>query len=197
MESTEIQALINDAIAAAKTDILAEVTRANQGLAASLTKEVKKVLDKVPAETAPAQEEQPQEKLSLKALQQQIADLTNQLQEKDKKAFIASRDAALSQAIAAVKSTAPTALQKLFLTEFGESIKQEGNQWFVTAQDGSVKDLNTSIKDYLASPEGQIFVPASEVQGSGSKETTPTPATQKSELSLDDMYNQLYQNFNS
>ncbi|HEY9699095.1 MAG TPA: hypothetical protein V6D10_17675 [Trichocoleus sp.] len=192
MDEQNIQTLFEQL----KTDILAEVDRKNQGVASSLSKEFKKSISDLqkPAEPAPETEEVKQEKLSMKALQQEIQQLRQELGDKDKKAFLADKNAAVSKAIASAKALNPLALQKLFTLQVGEFLKREGEQWFVESGD-NVKSLDQVLADYLASEEGQLFVPPSGVNGSSSQETKATPAPANHKPTSVEAVNAAFANF--
>ncbi|MBD2060501.1 hypothetical protein H6F88_31665 [Oculatella sp. FACHB-28] len=182
MTEDQVLALISTALAAAKSEIMSEVTRSNQGLAASLSKEIKKLHTPQPAvEEDEATNSSGEGKLTLKALQQQIADLTTQLEAKDKKAFEAEKTSAIASLIAASGTQQKSTLQKLFALQYGDSIKKEGDSWFFE-KDGTAQTLDAVFKSYLESEEGSIFLPPSTVDGSGSKETKAVvpPTTQAS-----------------
>lgn len=187
MNEEQVMVLITSALAAAKTEIMSDVTKANQGLAANISKEIKRLATSQSSKEETEGSESSEGKLTLKALQQQIADLTNQLQEKDKQAFEADKTSAIASVIAASGTQNKSTLQKLFALQYGAALKKEGNSWFVE-QEGTVKPLNAVFKSYLESEEGSIFLPASSVDGSGSKETktTTTPTTTTPSNSLGD-----------
>lgn len=172
---------ITEVMDGAKQSILADVHRANQGLAASLTKEIKKATE--PDEPAgEAEAEQPKEgKLTLKALQQEISGLRQQLADKEQAAFEADSSRALTQAIASAKATNPTALYKILRAEYSGRLKSEGDAWFLTDGD-EVKPLGDAIKAYLATEEGKYFVPSSGVNGSDSQETAPATVPNSGEI---------------
>lgn len=180
MTNEEIQALVNNSIAEALSSFREEVTAANKGLASSLTKELRKTVQSL---TPAAQEESlddnqnTSQKLSLKALENQLSELKNQLAEKDRETSMAKRSNAISQLIANSKALNPTALQKLFTLEYGDNIKEEGGAWFVDKGD-TVLPLNEALDNYLNSPEGKFYLPPSNINGAGSEEVKSiTPNT--------------------
>lgn len=187
MTPEEIQALIEAAINNAKAELTESFTKANQGLAASLSKEVKKLSQPV----APVEQEQETEsKLTLKALQAEINQLKAEKQAEAQKAFVSQRDAALLDVISSTKATAPQALKKLFLANYQDNIKQENGQWFLEQDDSSLP-LSKALSNYLASDEGAHFLPASGVQGSSSSETKTHPSTPKQPQTLDSVLGNL------
>ncbi|MBN3927113.1 hypothetical protein [Nostoc sp. NMS4] len=172
MTEQEIQALIDASLNSFKTEISTEFTKANQGLAASVTKEIKKLQTAQPTVVEPT--EAIQDKLTLKALEQQLTDLKTQLANKDLEAIAAKRSSAVSQVIANSKSLSPAILQKVFLLDYADKIKQEGDKWYVTEGD-TVSTLEDALNSYLSSEDGKAFVPASGVRGSDAQETKVTP----------------------
>ncbi|MEA5625308.1 hypothetical protein [Nostoc sp. UHCC 0251] len=179
MTEQEIQALIDASLNSFKTEISTEFTKANQGLAASVTKEIKKL--QVPQPTTTESTESIQEKLTLKALEQQLTDLKTQLANKDLETISAKRSSAVSQVIANSKALSPATLQKVFLLDQADKIKEENGKWYV-AQGDSVSTLDDALNSYLSSEDGKAFVPASGVQGSSAQETKVTPVDPNQKL---------------
>ncbi|MEH2093989.1 hypothetical protein [Nostoc sp.] len=183
MTEQEIQALIDASLNSFKTEIKTEFTTANQGLASSLSKEIKKL--QTPQPTIVEHTETIQDKLTLKALEQQLTDLKTQLTNKDLETIAAKRSSAVSQVIANSKALSPSALQKLFLLDNADKIKQEGDKWYV-AQGDTVSTLEDALNSYLLSEDGKAFVPASGVQGSSAQETKVTPVDPNQKLKAAD-----------
>lgn len=176
MSPEEIKQIITESLTEIKTEILSEVDRKNAGLASSLTKEIKKIVPSAPTTSTESDVEEPKEKLSLKALQQQISDLQTQLSEKDKQAFAAKRSQAVSSAISKTNALSASTLHKLFMIEHQDLLKEEDGAWFIE-KGGSVTSLDEAVKAYLNTDEGKFFAPPSGVNGSSSQETKTTPAT--------------------
>ncbi|MFS0515138.1 hypothetical protein ACEYW6_10495 [Nostoc sp. UIC 10607] len=190
MTEPEIQALIDASLNSFKTEISTEFTKANQGLAASVTKEIKKL--QAPQPTVTESSETIQEKLTLKALEQQLTDLKTQLADKDKEAITAKRSSAVSQVIANSKALSPSTLQKVFLLDHADRIIEENGKWFVNQGD-SVSTLENALTSYLSSEDGKAFLPASGVQGSSAQETKVTPVDPNQKLKAEDA---LFESFN-
>nr|WP_322714548.1 hypothetical protein [Nostoc sp. ChiSLP03a]MDZ8215802.1 hypothetical protein [Nostoc sp. ChiSLP03a] len=183
MTEQEIQALIDASLNSFKTEISTEFTKANQGLAASVTKEIKKL--QAP-QSAPAEStESIQEKLTLKVLEQQLTDLKTQLANKDLEALNAKRSSAVSQAIANSKALSPATLQKVFLLDNSDKLKEENGKWYV-AQGDSVSTLEDALSSYLSTEDGKAFLPASGVRGSDAQETKVTPIDPNQKLKAED-----------
>lgn len=191
MTQEEVQALIDAALTGFKDEITSQVTQANKGLAASLSKEIKKSLAPQPQ---PSENETPEgsDKLTLKTLQQQLVDLQTQLANKDKEAFTAKKSQAIYQAIAESKALNPKALQKLINLEFGDYIKEENGNWFVVKDGDSVSPLKDALNSYLNSDEGKFYLLPSNVNGTGSTETKPAPVNPTQQISAADA---LFQEF--
>ncbi|WP_414579102.1 hypothetical protein [Anabaena sp. CCY 9402-a] len=189
MTPEEITALVNQQLESFRSEIKTEIVTANQGLASSLTKEIKKLSQ--PAQ--PAQEEDQKESLTLKSLKQQLSDMQTALEAKDKEASNALKRSAIAEAIGSLKALSPGILQKLMANEYGEYLKQDNGVWYVESPAVGVKPLNTVLSDFLKSEDGKLFMPASGVNGSGAEETknpNPPPAnqTKKSEDLLFEAY---------
>ncbi|MEA5603703.1 hypothetical protein [Nostoc sp. UHCC 0252] len=172
MTQEEIQALIDASLNSFKTEISSEFTKANQGLAASVTKEIKKLQSPQPAPVEST--ESISEKLTLKALEQQLTDLKTQLANKDLETLSAKRGSAVSQAIANSKALSPAVLQKVFLLDNSDKLKEENGKWYVTQGD-SVSTLEDALTSFLSTEDGKAFIPASGVRGSDAQETKVTP----------------------
>ncbi|NEU81489.1 hypothetical protein [Nostoc sp. UIC 10630] len=183
MTEQEIQALIDASLNSFKTEISSEFTKANQGLAASVTKEIKKL--QAPQPTANESVEPSTDKLTLRALEQQLTDLKTQLADKDKETITAKRSSAVSQVIANSKALSPATLQKVFLLDNAERIIEENGKWFVNQGD-TVSTLEEALTSYLSSEDGKAFVPASGVRGSDAQETKVTPVDPNQKLKAAD-----------
>lgn len=193
MDEAQVSALIQAALDSFKatftTEIGGVIDQKNAGLAANLTREIKKLTEKPADSVDPAQtqskEGEAEGKLTLKMLQQQLQELKSQSetlkQERDterQQALAARKTTALTQAIAGAKALNPNTLQKLLSLEFGDGLKEEGGAWLVQQGD-SVRSLNDAIAAYLATDEGKAFVAPSGTAGAGSgesKNTAPPPA---------------------
>jgi hypothetical protein len=170
MTTEEIQLLINQTITETVDKVRAElteqITKTNQGLASSLTKEMKKL-------ATPVDVEESSEKLTLKSLQSQVEQLNKQLVDKENQAFNARKSQAIVQAVSSTKNLNPSAVTKLFTLEYGDSIKEENNKWFVVSGESTLS-LEDALNSYLATDEGKGLVPPSNVNGSGAIETNTT-----------------------
>lgn len=201
MDEEQVKALIAAALGEFKSEVTGIVDQKNSGLAASITREIKKLIPEKSTEdpkpelpSTPSGEKgsEGEGKLTLKMVQQELQktqELAKQLQQErddEKAATSKARQAeALSSAIAQAKILNPNALRKLLTLEFGESIKQENDAWLV-AQGETVKTLDAAIADYLKTDEGKAFLPPSGVNGSGSTESKSTlPATATPQKAID------------
>ncbi|HEY9629365.1 MAG TPA: hypothetical protein V6C84_18840 [Coleofasciculaceae cyanobacterium] len=186
MNEEQIAALIASAVAEARTEILSQVTLANQGLAASLTREIKKISTAQPAPLPAEDAPEEQSKLTLKALQQQIQTLQQGIADEQNKTKQSQQDAAISSLVATSNALNPAALKKLFALNYQDKITQENGAYFVQNGD-EVVSLDQAFQNYLKTDEGACFLPASNVNGSDSRETkaAPTLPTQEPASLLD------------
>ncbi|MBD2256661.1 hypothetical protein [Pseudanabaena sp. FACHB-2040] len=172
-----------------KQEVLNEVNTANAGAVASMKKSLQKTLEQQqpPAQVQPEVESSAEDgnsqKLTLKALQTQLAQMQAERDQERKDAFIAKRGSALTQAIAASGALNQKALYKLLQVEYGDAVKEEQGAWFVARSEDEVVPLEKAVAAYLATDEGHFFLPPSGVQGSGSTETKGAPTTGKPEYS--------------
>ncbi|AFY48996.1 hypothetical protein Nos7524_3196 [Nostoc sp. PCC 7524] len=173
MDKEEVLSLIQESLSALKSELLSEVDKKNSGLGSSLTKEFKKTIESLKSNPIEESEES-KEKLTLKALQQQLADLNNQLKAKDEEAYRAKKSQVVTQEIAKADLLNQSAFYKLFMLENGDYLKEENGSWFID-KSGEISTLGDSIKNYLTTDEGKLFIPASKVQGASSQETKPIP----------------------
>jgi hypothetical protein len=189
MTEEEIKQLVanslKEGLGSLKDDILGAVDQKNSGLAASIKKQVEKAI----ATATPPNDGGDRGgdddgggdsggdgggKLTLKALQAQLKRLEAERVAEQEAAKRNAAATALSQAVAAAGSNAPGALSKVLSFDVLPHLTQEGDRWFVTKEGQETVEVGQAIKDYLASPEGQHFVPASGTRGAGSSETRTT-----------------------
>lgn len=190
MNEEQVKALFATLLGEFETKITGVIDQKNSGLAANLTRDLKKLIPEKPVDppadppTDPTPEKPEGEgKLTMKALQQQIADLKKERDEERTAAASARRATALTSAIAKAKTLNQGALGKLLTLEYGDSLKEENGNWLIVQGD-SVKALDDAIAGYLATDEGKAFLPPSGTAGAGSSEstTTTTAATGKPDL---------------
>lgn len=181
-----------------KGEILQEVDKKNSGTVSSILKSLKPKEEKVPVleekapvqeEKAPVQEEE-KTKLSLKALERQIADFKAQLEEKDKKLLLKELDGNLLNALNGKKVLNSGIALKAFKLENEGNLKQEDGVWYV--QNGeSVVSLDTAVDKFLETDFGKTLLPpTSKARGSGLKpqNTTVAPKEDSKKNSLDDLF---------
>ncbi|AUT00899.1 hypothetical protein CLI64_11090 [Nostoc sp. CENA543] len=184
MTPEEIQALVTQQLEGFRSEIKQEIITANQGLAANLTREFKKLAQPAQPEKT---EETEKESLTLKSLKQQISELQASLEAKDKQAFEALKRSGLAEAINQVKALSPGLLQKVFMTDYGQYLKQEDGTWYVESPQVGIKPLATALQDFLKSEDGKLFVPASGVNGSGATETKTQDTTPNKDKTAEDI----------
>lgn len=184
MEREEVQKFLDDF----KAELLKIVDSKNSGLAASIGKDLKKALEGLQK----PQEDKPQGDIN--TLQSQIQSLEEKLQVKDKEAFENRRTQALKAAITNLGALEPNSLFKLYLLEHGQLLKEEGENWLVE-QDGKTISLEDSLKTYLESDEGKVFIPPSGTSGSSSEETTNQARPLEKSPSAEEALSQAFQSF--
>lgn len=142
---------------------------------------------------------QRQERLTLKALQQQFEQekearkrLEEQIAQEKQQAFKSSRNSAISELVASSGVVNPSTLKKLFELNYADKMKAEAGTWFIE-DDDNVRPLKDVFGDYLNSEEGELFQPPSNVQGSGAKGSSDVlPANQGKLSSSDDFLLQAF-----
>lgn len=181
-----------------KGEILQEVDKKNSGTVSSILKSLKPKEEKVPVleekapvqeEKAPVQEEE-KTKLSLKALERQIADFKAQLEEKDKKLLLKELDGNLLNALNGKKVLNSGIALKAFKLENEGNLKQEDGVWYVQSGE-SVVSLDTAVDKFLETDFGKTLVPpTSKARGSGLKpqNTTVAPKEDSKKNTLDDLF---------
>lgn len=183
-----------------KGEILQEVDKKNSGTVSSLLKSLKPKEEKVPVQEvekvpvqeekkAPVQEEE-RTKLSLKALERQIADFKTQLEEKDKKLLLKELDGNLLSALNGKKVLNCGIALKAFKLENEGNLQQEDGIWYVKSGE-SVVSLDTAVDKFLETDFGKTLVPpTSKARGSGLKpqNTTVVPKEDSKKNGLDDLF---------
>lgn len=183
-----------------KGEILQEVDKKNSGTVSSLLKSLKPKEEKVPVQEvekvpvqeekkAPVQEEE-RTKLSLKALERQIADFKTQLEEKDKKLLLKELDGNLLSALNGKKVLNSGIALKAFKLENEGNLQQEDGIWYVKSGE-SVVSLDTAVDKFLETDFGKTLVPpTSKARGSGLKpqNTTVVPKEDSKKNGLDDLF---------
>jgi hypothetical protein len=174
-----------------KGEILQEVDKKNSGTVSSLLKSLKPKEEKpvLEEEKAPVQEEE-KTKLSLKALERQIADFKAQLEEKDKKLLLKELDGNLLSALNGKKVLNSAIALKAFKLENEGNLQQEDGIWYVKSGE-SVVSLDTAVDKFLETDFGKTLVPpTSKARGSGLKpqNTTVAPKEDSKKNTLDDLF---------
>lgn len=182
MDEAQVRALFESMIGAVKTELTDQIHIANQGLGANLSKQIAKLQTPKAAASEPAQPEGEEGKVTLKALQTQIAELNKTLADQKQAAFAAASETALTNAIAQSGTNNPKILKKLLQAEYGGRLSQDGDNWFLVDGDNAV-GLSQAVLSFLQSDDGKFFLPPSGTKGSGAMETTSAIAP-KDNLSL-------------
>lgn len=202
MTTEELKELLAPLLAEFKTELLFEVStvadQKNQGTAASLNKQIKKIQEAIANQSSSKQEENPipfeesnaenkSDRLTLKALQKQVEDLNTLLKEKEQAALNADKRAAISRLVAESPTVNKSLLQKVFTNEYSDRLVKEADTWFYSenSDDGDAVPLDLLLTNYLQTDEGKAFLPPSGVSGSGAKETKTQAPTTNQPVSLD------------
>jgi hypothetical protein len=183
MDEETVKALIAAALGEFEGKVTSVIDSKNQGLAASLTREIKKLIPETKPETptAPATTEpEPTEgKLTLKALQSELSQVRAQLEKAQKeredesrRAFEANKASALTSL--ASKYLNPGILRDALDRRWGDKLKQEGDRWFIQFSENDVKPLDEAFKGFMATDEGKAFIAPSPGKGAGSSEAKNT-----------------------
>lgn len=172
MELTQesLQELINTAITQAKTDIMAEVNQANQGVAASINRKIKSL------ETTVEPVKETEQTLTLKTLQDQVTSLQASLKAKDEQAFKAERNSKIYELIASSDVNAKGILSRQIETLYGDKLVKENGKWYVQDNE-DVREFETAFSDYLSSDEGSFFIKPSTTKGSNSSQGEKVDST--------------------
>lgn len=165
MDKQEILALLNEAISAAKEEIIAEAVRRDQGVASNFKSQLKGLIPaKEEIDIEALKGELETERKTRKALEQKIA-------EGEQNRLMAERNSVISEVVASSGTVSPKALQKLFTVEYGDKLTKLDNEWGIKSEKDGFTPINKVMETYLGSDEGQLFMPPSGVNGSGSTET--------------------------
>ena len=182
---------VQTSLSGMKGEILQEVDKKNSGTVSSLIKSLKPKEEKpvLEEEKVPVQEEE-KTKLSLKALERQIADFKAQLEEKDKKLLLKELDGNLLSALNGKKVLNSGIALKAFKLENDGNLQQEDGIWYVKSGE-SVVSLDTAVDKFLETDFGKTLVPpTSKARGSGLKpqNTTVAPKEDSKRNSLNDLF---------
>lgn len=199
MDETQLKALLEGF----KSDILGEVKNAmsetltavdkkNSGTAASLTKEFQKSTKEILAqvrggsageepEPTPSDDPEPSpspkntERLTLKALKQEIESLRQANEAKEQQLAITNRNSKLSKILKENKVNYEDRATKAFLVDYGDNLKSEDGTWYV-AEGEDVVSLDDAVKKFLSTDYGSTFLQPSKGKGMGLKPAnTVTP----------------------
>ena len=163
MNEEQLKQLIAESFSTLKTELLEEVDRKNQGLAANLSKKIKSVEPSEPQET--------EQSLTQKTLEQRINELEETLAEKEKQAFIANRNSKIADLISKSDVQAKGILSRQIQALYGDKLVTEDGKWFI--QNGeNIKDFDSEFSEYLETEEGKFFRKPSSTKGANSKTTT-------------------------
>lgn len=213
MDETQIQELIDSAIAAKleanNTTLLGEIDRRNSGTAASIKRDLAKMFEdfqtksqqatsatettnpETPPETVTGQ--RPTVKgvdLQTQAIQKELQDLQKELAAERQAKFNSDRNSALLSLISSsgVIPATQNVVKDVLLARYGANVKTENGEWYLESSDGVVS-LNSVVDNFLKTPEGMAFLPATGTRGASSSESGKA-VTPTGELSLEEMISQ-------
>lgn len=187
-------------------ETLSQVDKKNGGTAASLTKEFQKTIEGLKGQltgeynTPSPESEQPQtpansgqgsntdnsEKLSLKALQNQIESLRRESEAKDLQLQTEQRNSAITSLFSDKKAQFADKATRAFLMENEGKLKQEDGVWY-HADGDNVVPLDKAVDGFLNTDFGQTFQPASRGRGMNMKPPTGEQSAGKgTEISLNE-----------
>lgn len=186
---SSFKAEITETFQSSMKETLSQVDKKNGGTAASLTKEFQKTVDSLrsqltgdnttpvnPATPAP-QDETPSaapaaqdssERLSLKALQNQIENLRRESEAKDLQLQTEQRNSAITSLFSDKKAQFADKATRAFLMENEGSLKHEDGVWY-HAEGDNVVPLDKAVDNFLNTEFGQTFQPASRGRGMNMK----------------------------
>ena len=180
---------ITETFQSSMKETLSQVDKKNGGTAASLTKEFQKTVeglrsqltgDSTPPTNPTPQDEAPSgtpatpptqdssDKLSLKALQNQIENLRKESEAKDLQLQTEQRNSAITSLFSDKKAQFADKATRAFLMENEGSLKQEDGIWY-HAEGDNVVPLDRAVDNFLNTEFGQTFQPASRGRGMNMK----------------------------
>lgn len=188
-------------------EILTQVDKKNGGTAAALTKEFQKATESLKnqvfnggndstlePDTAPKPDVSPKpdasggssDKLSLKALQNQIETLRQERETQAQQLLQEKRNSTLNTLFSGKKAQFPDKATRAFLMENESNIKHEDGNWYVADGD-NVKPISDAVDSFLTTDFGQTFQPASKGRGMNMKKVMGEQSAGKSDsITLND-----------
>ena len=153
-----------------KNEILKQVDIKNGGTAASIKKDIDKRFEsfKPAPKEEPTQEPESESQLTMKALQKQIAQLTEEREAQKRELAIKNRNEAVSKALGSKKVLHSDKCTRAFLMEYGDKLSEENGNYFISDGD-NVHSLDESVNSFLQSDFGSLFQPPSKGVGMGLK----------------------------
>lgn len=191
MDEAQILELIDKKLGERDAELLNQIDRKNAGTAASIQRGLEKSLTELKQSISPQTQAEPDQQaekptgrvtakdvdLEMKALKTDLQKLTAELEQERQQKLLSDRNAHLTSLIsgAGVIPATQNAVKDIISARYGNQMKQENGKWYVETGDG-VLPIDAIVSDYLKSPEGLAFLPASGTQGAGSKESGKTAA---------------------
>ena len=148
--------------------IIPKVHDAVRGVATKFDRQLGE-LKSAPAEQKPEPDESP--------LRAELEQLRAEIQREREAGLMARRDRELTRIASAKKLRSTNAFQRLFVSEYGSDLREEGEAWYV-----GDKTLEEAVNDYLKSDEGELLLPPSGVVGTDAKPTEAAPNSKKQDF---------------
>lgn len=166
--TTELQTQLKET----QNELLKAVDTKNQGLAASLTKELKNAL-KAPALAPEEEKDKEKQKLSLQSIQSEMSKLREELKEKDSLVRRKTRDGHIRDIFGkqGVPSEHLETATRMFLLDNEPRLLEEEGEWFYKKGE-EVKTVNDAVSEFITTPSGSLFLPASKTRGSSIREAS-------------------------
>ena len=166
--------------------ILQSVHSANSGLAANLTKSLRREMEeKISAlapQNEPNNEPSPQQgnntpSPELRAVQQELAQIREQQKQEAARLASTQKQNAIESMFSGKNAVKTGVLTKAFLTEYGDNLSESNGKYFYEDSEGQVVPAEKLVTDYLGSDFGSNFIKGadgSQVDVSkGKAQTTP------------------------
>ena len=175
MDESQVRAILEEANASLKDELVSLVNKSISGYASRATKELDKKFESFkPTEPSEGDSNsdsnsEPQS-LETKRLAAELKTLKDELQAKEDAAIKLERENVLGSAINSVEAVNKSALTKILRSEL-DLVKEDG-KWFVNSGETPMT-VDEAVKGYLSSDEGKSFLPAPKSSGSGTTETNP------------------------
>lgn len=200
--SETVSSLKGEIVSEVSSSILSEVDKKNQGLAANLSRDIKKQAEEnknfmsqfttqnevkeEPEKEKEAAKVADKDRTTLKALQKQIAKLESDIQVKEEALFASQRNSQLDTLLSARKSLYPDRARKAFLMENQDKLVRDNGNWYLQENEDSFVELDSAVDSFLESDFGSTFLPPTRKKGLGLKSGGEINTPKTGELSLNE-----------